>query len=356
MSTVPATLAPGGEVKEHTDWDYDNDSGKRTMNWAFTWNNYTEENCAAIANWCSTMPDMRCVVYGREIAPTTKTPHLQGLFIFHKLKSFSQVKKMLPQQIRFSQMRKPLEANLIYCRKDGKVTEHGDVPLSQKEKGEKGKEFISLTGHVWSHLIEDIEKGMSYAEAAKKYPDMHGMYPKGFREKFDLFTPKPQFDIRKKYQTLFAWQSELLSLMDTVPDSRCVYWVWSESGAVGKSDALKHLVSVKEFQPLQNAPTRDLACAWRGGSVVFDYSRDEQQQGLINYTILEHIKNRLVFSAKYESSTKMSKDFRDVHVVCFSNNPPDVTKLSKDRWRIFKIEDTENKPWRAQMIVGDACV
>lgn len=336
------------------------DNKKRSMNWAFTWNNYTEENVKAIEEkWMIDMPDMRCVIFGREIAPSTGTPHLQGLFVFKKLKSFKQVKEMMPKGINFSQMRKALEANIRYCEKDGKAVRIGDVPMSKEEQGKHGAkggkagaEYVSKYGHVWEHLIKDVKAGMSFKDAAEKYPDMHGMYPKGFREKFDLFAPRPMFDIRKKYENLFVWQTELLKLAEAKADNRGVIWVWSQAGAMGKSDTLKHLVSVLGFQPMQNAPTRDLACAWRGGSVVFDYSRDEQAGGQINYTVIEHIKNRLLFSAKYESATKMSNNFEDVHVICFSNNPPDASKLSDDRWHIYRIENDEIHSWTKQTVEG----
>jgi hypothetical protein len=331
------------------------DSGKRKMNWVFTWNNYTEEDVKDVNETWMKLPDMKCVVYEKEVG-AQGTPHLQGFFCFTKIKSFKQVKGMLPAKVYFAQMRKAVEANVKYVSKDGGAVVLGELPKTKAQQGEAGKEYIGKHGHVWDHLIKDVKGGMTYAEAAEKYPDMHGQYPKGFREKFDLYTPRPQFDIRKKYAKLFLWQTEMLTLMEQKADERAVFWVWSKDGAVGKSDMLKHLVSVNGFQPLQNAPTRDLSCAWKGGDVVFDYSRDEISSGQINYSAIEHIKNRLVFSPKYESATKFSEDFECVHVVCFSNTPPDVSKLSKDRWHVYRIEDEPERPMTRQNVVGEGLV
>lgn len=352
---VPATPLGMEERKEIIDPDSTEsvDDGKRKMNWVFTWNNYTDEDVKTVNEDWLKLPDMRCVVYEKEVGKQG-TPHLQGFFVFKKIKSFKQVKEMISPKVRFAQMRKCIEANLKYCSKEGGTIYLGDIPKTQAEKGTAGKEYVSDYGHVWSHLIDDIKKGMSFRTAAEKYPDMHGMYPRGFREKFDLFAPKPVFNLEEKYPKLFDWQTELLKLLEVEPDSRSVYWIWSKAGAVGKSDMLKHLVSVKSFQPLQNAPTRDLACAWKGSSVVFDYSRDEQQGGQINYAVIEHIKNRMLFSPKYESVTKVSENFNNVHVVCFSNEPPDVSKLSQDRWNIYKIDCSENKPWVRQTVIENA--
>nr|QKV51297.1 putative replication associated protein [Crucivirus sp.] len=329
------------------------DDKSRKKNWVFTWNNYTVEDLKTVNEQWLKLPNMRCVVYEPEIGKQG-TPHLQGFFIFDTLKSFKQVKEMIDKRVWFAQMRKPIDANLKYCSKEGGTIYLGDVPKTQKEKGYAGKEYVSKYGHVWSHLIDDIKNGMTFKTAAEKYPDCHGMYPRGFKEKFDLFAPKPVFNLPERVEKLYDWQKECIRILGGDPDDRSVYWVWSKDGNTGKSDMLKHLVSVNGFQPMQNAPTRDLACAWKGGDVVFDYSRDEQAGGQINYAVLEHIKNRLLFSPKYESQTKMSEDFKSIHVVCFSNSPPDVSKLSQDRWNVYRIENIENKPWLKQTVYENA--
>lgn len=343
------------ETKESKEW-VESDNGKRSMNWVFTWNNYTVEDLKTVNEDWLKLPDMRCIMFEPEIAPTTRTPHLQGFFVFKSLKSFKQVKSMISPKIRFAQMRKPIEANIKYCSKDGNAIVLGELPKTQAERGAMGKEYVSQYGHVWDHFIRDVKAGISFKDLAEKYPDMHGQFPRGFREKFDLFSPKPTFNLKEKYAELYSWQIKLLELVDQPADERAVFWIYSKMGAVGKSDMLKHLVSVCDFEPMQNAPTRDLACAWKGGHVVFDYSRSQQDSGLINYDVIEHIKNRLLFSPKYESVTKMSENFKNVFVICFSNQPPDVTKLSKDRWHIFEIEDLPNRQWRRCSVVGDVCV
>nr|QKV51269.1 putative replication associated protein [Crucivirus sp.] len=329
------------------------DDKSRKKNWVFTWNNYTVEDLKTVNEEWLKLSDMRCVVYEPEIGKQG-TPHLQGFFCFDKLKSFKQVKEMIDKRVWFAQMRKPIEASLKYCSKEGGTIYLGEVPKTQKEKGALGKEYVSKYGHVWSHLIDDIKGGMTFKTAAEKYPDAHGMYPRGFKEKFDLFAPKPVFNLPERVEKLYDWQTECIRILGSDPDDRSVYWIWSKEGNTGKSDMLKHLVSVNGFQPMQNAPTRDLACAWKGDNVVFDYSRDEQAGGQINYAVLEHIKNRLLFSPKYESQTKVSEDFKSVHVVCFSNAPPDVSKLSQDRWNVYRIENIENKPWLKQTVCENA--
>lgn len=47
----------------------------RSQFWVFTLNNYTEEE---VGHLLSLNSDKWCVVFGKETAPTTGTPHLQG--------------------------------------------------------------------------------------------------------------------------------------------------------------------------------------------------------------------------------------------------------------------------------------
>lgn len=54
----------------------------------------------------------------------------------------------------------------------------------------------------------------------------------------------------------------------------------------------------------------------------------------LNYPLLEHFKDGHVFSSKYESRNKEAKT---PHVLVFSNQEPDRSKLSQDRWNIHQI-------------------
>lgn len=324
------------------------DDKSRKKNWVFTWNNYTAADVDVVNTQWLLLPDMRCVVYEKEVG-RQGTPHLQGFFIFEKLKSFKQVKEMIDKRVWFAQMRKPVEANLKYCSKEGGSIYLGDVPMTQKEKGHAGREYVSTYGHVWSHLTDDIKAGMSFKALAEKYPDAHGMYPRGFREKFDLFAPKGTFNLIEKFGSLLPWQQQLLEIIEKGADARSVIWLWESKGDAGKSFMVKHLAVNHGFQPLTNAPTRDIACAWQRGHVCIDYARTDSTER--NYDIIEKIKNGMMFSAKYESQTKFSDQYRDSHVICFANDPPDVSKLSMDRWKIYNIVDKKLVPQAPQDFV-----
>jgi len=50
-------------------------SAEKFRNWVFTLNNYTDEDIARLAN---PYEQVKFIAYGKEIAPTTETPHFQG--------------------------------------------------------------------------------------------------------------------------------------------------------------------------------------------------------------------------------------------------------------------------------------
>lgn len=348
----------------------------RTRNWVFTWNNYTDESLELLRK-LHISHDMKCIMYGKETAPVTLTRHLQGFFTTKNPMAFHQIKAMLPKEVHFEAMAGRVSQNVTYCSKGGNVVLLGKKPCDESERVEKVKAartilslpevaqlkesklpesdnlYIPLSGKgagepapfIWRSLDQDILQGMSLSDLVLKYPSLAGQYNKGFLYHYEMFRPKNVFNIREKYPKLYDWEVSLLEILEKAPSDRAVYWIWSEMGNVGKSEMIKHLVGSLGFQALNTASTRDIACAWRGGSVAFDFARSE---GEINYKIIEYIKNRMVFSSKYESQTKASDDFKSVFVVCFSNSPPDVTTLSMDRWNIYKINPDDNYSWTLQ--------
>lgn len=327
---------------------------KRSRNWAFTWNNYTEDDVKSTASWV-TQFGFRCVMFGREVGKNG-TPHLQGLFVTKTDKSWKQIKELLPPAVHFEAMYKPLEANVTYCSKDRTgITIHGDLPKSRAEKGAGGVAGapFGIQGKAageansnWRMYHEDIKAGMPWSMLVHKYAFMHGMYNKGFKEAYEEFKPKASYDIRKRHPELYPWQAEILGILSEKPHPRHVHWVWSQDGDVGKTEVCKHLVSSMGFTPIGNAKFEHMACAWKGTHTVIDLPRSE---GEVNYQFIEKAKDGMVFSSKYASETKMSADLEPTHVVCFANALPDSTKLSKDRWRIYTIQP--DKSWKLATVL-----
>lgn len=95
---------------------------QRTRAYCFTVNNYDDDVYNAICNI-----DCQYLIVGKEIAPTTGTPHLQGYIYFTSAKTCSKVKKLIPGHVE------PAKGsgaqNKEYCSKGGDVYEKGVMPI-----------------------------------------------------------------------------------------------------------------------------------------------------------------------------------------------------------------------------------
>lgn len=132
----------------------------QTRCWDFTLNNYTEEEVLHI----QTVAEYRFCGYGKEIAPTTGTPHLQGMVIFANGKTRKGVIAVLGPRISCRQMYSSEEALLDYVEKGGDWWEKGERPVSQAENGESSKQrTINILGLAKEGKFDELEE--RYPEA-----------------------------------------------------------------------------------------------------------------------------------------------------------------------------------------------
>lgn len=73
--------------------------------------------------------EIEYLVYGREIAPDTSRPHLQGYVVFKNRKTFAFVKKWIPAA-HFERARGTPAESSDYCKKDKDFTEFGILPTT----------------------------------------------------------------------------------------------------------------------------------------------------------------------------------------------------------------------------------
>jgi len=91
-------------------------------------NNYNAQDEDHIQTVISTLA--RYVVYGREIAPETGTPHLQGYVYFHNARQRKAVARLLPRA-RLDVANGSAVQNRLYCTKDDNFFEHGEIPVEK---------------------------------------------------------------------------------------------------------------------------------------------------------------------------------------------------------------------------------
>lgn len=91
-----------------------------SRSYVFTLNNWSEEDLDKFP-----LLNARYIIYGEEIAPTTKTPHLQGYMEFKNAVRMTHIKKTFPT-MHLEPRKGTREQARDYCTKESKYTEIGD--------------------------------------------------------------------------------------------------------------------------------------------------------------------------------------------------------------------------------------
>jgi hypothetical protein len=154
-------------------------------------------------------------------------------------------------------------------------------------------------------------------------------------------------------ETFYPWQQLLWRILEKTPCDRTVFWVWDPIGATGKTEFRTTYLTLHPDTTclISNGKKTDMlhaASQKEVRKVIFiDLPRtlvrvqDDEVTSSVNFDAIEELKNGTFTSNKYDSKTIMGTC---PHVVCFANfAPPDVTKLSLDRWRIMQVDHETKK-------------
>ena len=146
---------------------------------------------------------------------------------------------------------------------------------------------------------------------------------------------------------LRPWQKALLEYIK--PSTREVIWVIGKHGNEGKSWFQEYMeskfgwgkvicgmdIKMKKGSICHVLSKRSLMTT---DTFLFDVGKANTDHG-VNYELLEKIKNGRIVASKFDSKELKFKTPNTV--VVFSNEKPDVSELSKDRWKIFQIRDND---------------
>lgn len=252
----------------------------RFRRYAFTLNNYTEEELIKLTHLCQ----LEKGILAREVGEQG-TPHLQGYIEFKSQKALNALKKINNRVHWESAMSGRIE-NIIYCSKDGDVV-YNAWPL-------------------WNRNLQILEN---------EYRDI-------------VWRPFQRF---------------ILNTLEEEPDHRKIYWVYEHKGNVGKSFLTRYLC-LKDNYLICDGNVRDTACMikeWYEKNphkelkgILMDIPRCEIFN--VRYDLIEKVKNGIMFSGKYQSGQII---LPRLHIICFANDPPNVEELSIDRWKIYEIQE-----------------
>jgi len=121
--------------------------------WCFTLNNYNHQDEQHIQNIVKGFA--RYIVYGRELAPETGTPHLQGYVYFHNARQRKAVSRLLPRA-RLDVANGSAQQNRDYCTKDQDFFECGEIPMDRTEARIKGG---AANAARYANAVELARKG-----------------------------------------------------------------------------------------------------------------------------------------------------------------------------------------------------
>ena len=162
------------------------------------------------------------------------------------------------------------------------------------------------------------------------------------KEALDLHRKQmPRIDIQSV--ELRSWQKTLMKVTSK-PSDRNIFWVCGFTGNEGKSWLQSYLETFYGYArvvrlDLRNTTSNILRALTKRPLQTTDIflfndtrASDKENQ---NYAVLEHIKDGSAVSSKYDCDILTFK-IPNI-VIVFSNNKPEASHLSTDRWKIFSI-------------------
>lgn len=284
--------------------------------WCFTLNNPTSDEALLVGNFW-TNHHAKYLVYGRETG-ASGTPHYQGYAIFHERKILSAVRRILPRAHWEVARGNPKQAS-DYCKKEGDFEEHGTLTTSQGKRND------------WQRLREYVdENGIpGWRELWLEFPQLMGRYEHGVKHYLSALQPVPTLTNTPPRE---GWQTTLYDKLIDTPDDREIEFVVDYDGGKGKTWFCSYMLDKHpdRTQILRVGKRDDLAHCIDADKTIFLIDVPRSQMDFLQYSILESLKDRIVFSPKYHSTTKILPG--RPHVVVFCNEDPDRTKLSPDRY------------------------
>lgn len=290
--------------------------------WCFTINNPTPEDAQRV----STLGEgdlTRYLVVGRERGERG-TDHLQGFVVFVRPASRTRVSGIL-RRAHLEPARGTSQQASEYCKKDGDYDEFGTCP-GRRGAGNSLDPFFE-----WGdEFIRDNNRAPTDREIANS---AHRNVLLRYRHAPAVLALRAPPPVLQQGESR-AWQQDLAAeLLQDADDRSVIFYVDEDGGTgktwfqhwfvtqhsdvtqlmtIGKRDDLAYMIDVTKSVFLMNVP--------RGGMQY------------LSYKILEMIKDRVIFSPKYQAQMKILT--KTPWVVVFCNEAPDQSKMSVDRFDI----------------------
>ena len=193
-------------------------------------------------------------------------------------------------------------------------------------------------------LDEKIELGEKISKVLTNTNAKEESLSKKNKEAFNLYQSK-KFAINPNDDDLklYPWQQQAIDLMQK-PSLREVIWVKGARGNEGKTWFQKYVQSLLGRErvvqlDLKNSIGNIMQILRKLPLSTLDiFMFNDARSGLSEtrcYDVLENLKDGCSIASKYSSEIIQFKTPNVV--IVFSNADPDMTQLSKDRWKVFYI-------------------
>jgi len=153
------------------------------------------------------------------------------------------------------------------------------------------------------------------------------------------------------------YQQVIFSLIKTKPERRSVNFIFNPEGGNGKSLTADYITLNPEFNALL-APQLASSERWVAAfidqleqyrtlnqvyptTIIIDMTRNENNGNVESlYSTIENIKNGRLDSTFYGRFKRLK--FKSPHIIVFTNNVPNMSALSSDRFNLFALADKDH--------------
>jgi len=299
----------------------------RNKRWCFTLNNYSDVEETHVSTLLGNQSSVAYGVVGKEVG-ASGTPHLQGFVVFTHGISFATARRRISVRAHLEVAQASAEAAANYCKKDGDFQEFGTLP-------QQGRRSDLEAVIEWAdEFTRDNKRPPTSPEIAQHYPIQFikqrrlGLCIRNRAPPPVLVEGEPR-----------EWQQNLHDklLVPCEPSCREVVFVIDREGGKGKSWFIRWFFTkyAARTQILSDGKASDLKHAIELTKDVFLFNIPRGNMEYISYSLLEGLKDRMLFSGKYESMTKILHV--TPHVIIFGNEYPDYEKLTPDRYTTIEL-------------------
>lgn len=162
-----------------------------------------------------------------------------------------------------------------------------------------------------------------------------------------VYTVENSWDSTSEDFEYWPWQQQFINHIRVKPIRKhLTIWIWDQPGQGGKNTLVDKLCKEegnKHAQLTSLGDSRDISlvmkgyikAGWKGKVLHINLSRSDNSVWTdSSYVTLEQLSDGKMTSVKYEGcNLKWGRG----HTIVYSNYPPDVSRLSLDRWVIKKI-------------------